>query len=120
MKSTVKLAGITLPSMNLEKSLEFYRDVVQFEVFVVQENAAFLTMGSAPLAIYRAGKDSDMDASGHGLFINVVVDDLGDLKKRMETFGTAPIKEWVEENEYHLLVADPFQNQVEFECSSVN
>ncbi|MCY3885556.1 MAG: VOC family protein [Gammaproteobacteria bacterium] len=115
----MKLAGITLPSSNLEKSLEFYRDVVKFDVFVVQENAAFLTTGSAPLAIYRAGSDSDMDASGHGLFINVSVNDIEELKRRLAAFGTAPIKEWEEGSEIHVLVADPDQNRVEFECPMV-
>lgn len=115
MTTEAKLAGITLPSENLEKSIEFYRDVVQFQEYVVQENAAFLTTGSAPLAIYRAGTDSDMDASGHGLFINVAVNDMDKLKSRLAAFGTAPIKQWEEGNVIHLLVADPDQNRVEFE-----
>ena len=115
MELATRLAGITLPSRNFEKSLEFYRDVVQFKEYVVQENAAFLTTESAPLAIYRAGKDPAMDGSGHGLFINVVVDDLAELKSRLATFGTVPIREWEEGKEIHLLVADPDENRVEFE-----
>lgn len=115
---TAKLTGITLPSKNLEQSLAFYRDVVQFKVYVVQDNAAFLTTGSTPMAIYRAGKDSDMDASGHGLFVNVGVDDFDGLKRRLQSFGTEPIREWQENGEDHLLVVDPDQNRVEFECPS--
>lgn len=120
MTTETKLAGITLPSKNLERSLEFYRDVVQFKEYVVQENAAFLTTGSTPLAIYRAGNDSEMDASGRGLFINVIVDDLNGLKNRLSAFGTDPIREWKEGDEIHVLVADPDSNRVEFECHSAN
>ncbi len=120
MTTETRLAGITLPSKNLEKSLEFYRDVVQFQEYVVQENAAFLTTGSAPLAIYRAGNDSEMDASGRGLIINVIVDDLSELKSRLSAFGTDPIREWKEGDEIHVLVADPDSNRVEFECHSAN
>jgi catechol 2,3-dioxygenase-like lactoylglutathione lyase family enzyme len=120
MSTETKLAGITLPSKNLEKSLEFYRDVVQFQEYVVQENAAFFTTGSAPLAIYRAGSDPDMDASGRGLFINVIVDDLNGLKNRLFAFGTDPIREWKEGDEIHVLVADPDNNRVEFECNATN
>lgn len=116
----MKLAGITLPSRNFEKSIEFYRDIVQFKIFSKQDNAAFLTTGSAPLAIYRAGADPDMDASGQGLFINVEVDDMDELKTRLAAFGTAPIKEWIEGNETHLLVADPDQNRIEFECGTLS
>ena len=112
------LTGIILPSKNLEAALAFYRDVAQFVVYVVQDNAAFLTTGSAPLAIYRSGRDPDMDASGHGLFLQVGAEDLAGLKGRLEAFGTAPIREWKEGAEIHLLVADPDGNRIEFECPS--
>lgn len=115
---SAQLTGITLPSRNLEEALAFYRDVVQFEIYVVQDHAAFLTTGSTPMAICRAGEDSDMDASGHGLFLNVGVDDLDGLKRRLDAFGTVPIREWEEGGETHLLVVDPDQNRDEFECKS--
>jgi predicted enzyme related to lactoylglutathione lyase len=108
------LFGITIPSDDLVRAVEFYRDVIGFEVKATTETSSFLQTGRIPMAIYQAGADAEMDAAGPGIVLNIQVDDIDVAEQRVRGAGVDVLRRWDENGTRNLLVTDPDGNRVEF------
>jgi lactoylglutathione lyase len=108
-----RLQNVVVPTRRFELSVAFYRDAIGLEVAVEGDGFCFLRAGNVNIAVHPAGDGGDFAPTGHGLYLDLAVDDLSSTRRRLESSGVAIRREWQDDNGTFLLVADPDGNLLE-------
>ncbi|MGC4043435.1 MAG: VOC family protein [Armatimonas sp.] len=116
----MRLQNVVLPTGDYQQSVAFYRDALELPVIHAGEMYCFLRMGTVQLAIHRSEPDSPFAPTGHGYYLDLQVDNLAEIKKKLTGAGVAFLREWAEDGTDFLLVADPDGNRLELYSSSAS
>lgn len=107
------LQNIVVPTRDFEGTVAFYRDLLGLSVAHASATYCFVRAGGVNIAIHPVDGDNPFTPTGHGLYLDVQVDDLEHWKARLKQANVAILKEWTESGTHFLLIADPNGNLLE-------
>jgi hypothetical protein len=70
-------------------------------------------MGSVQLALHPIEPDSLFAPTGHGFYLDLLVEDMASLKAGLAAADVPILREWTDEGTLFLLIADPEGNRLE-------
>ena len=109
----MKLQNVVIPTNSFSQSLAFYRDVLLLPVVYQSENSCFLNAGTAHIAIHAIEQDNHFTPTGHGYYLDFLVDDMAHAKERLVQANVVILREWLDNEMVFLLIADPDGNRLE-------
>ena len=110
----IRLVNVVVPSRHFTESVVFYRDTLGLPVTFENETCCFVQAGGAQIALHPVAEDSPFLPTGHGFYLDMIVDDMETVKARLTAAGCAPLREWTDPGGTpFLLVADPDGNRIE-------
>ncbi len=81
--STIRLLEVVVPCLRYHRARVFYEKVLGLEAVSSGRSHVFFACGGAKLALVDAsGGDPMVRPSGHGVYLDMEVDDLNALKRR--------------------------------------
>ena len=108
---SLRLLEVVVPCMRYRKTRFFYQDVLGLEPVSEGRNHVFFGCGGAKLALVNAsGGDPLVRPSGHGLYLDLEVDDLRTLKRRCQRDGAELLDERRDQHGEAITLRDPEGN----------
>ena len=105
--------NIVIPARNFGQTVAFYRDVLALPVLQETESYCFLRAGGVNIAIHPVVGESVFAPTGHGLYLDLLVDDLAEVRARLSEESVVILREWVDHGTAFLAIADPSGNLLE-------
>lgn len=110
----IAVQNIVIPTRNFTQTVAFYRDVLALPVLQEAEGYCFLQAGGVNIAIHPAAQETVFAPTGHGLYLDLLVDDLAEMRARLMAASIPFLREWVDQGTAFLAIADPDGNRLEF------
>ena len=109
----MKLDSAVFYTNDLDRIIEFYRDILKFKVDYIQEGRfASFDLGNAKLGIKQTKEERE--TPGHQT-VFIAVDDIQKVYDEIKSKGLEILKELVEENwGTNFSILDPDENKVQF------
>ena len=116
----IVVQNMVIPARNFGQTVAFYREVLALPVLQESEGYCFLRAGGLNLAIHPVAEETVFAPTGHGLYLDLLVDDLAEVRARLEEASVPFLREWVDQGTAFLAVADPEGNRLELlSCSPI-
>lgn len=109
----IELLNVVLPSRHFKQSVLFYRDTLGLDVLHAGEEYCFFRAGGANIAIHPVKDGNEFSPTGAGFYLDLCVDDLSEIRQRLDAQEIAVRKAWTDTENTFLLVADPDGNLLE-------
>jgi catechol 2,3-dioxygenase-like lactoylglutathione lyase family enzyme len=109
----MRLQNVVIPTHSFQHSVAFYRDVLTLPVVHESTSFCFLNADSVQIAIHGFEQDSLFAPSGHGYYLDLLVDDMARVKERLALANVSVLREWTENGMQFLLISDPDGNRLE-------
>ena len=110
---TMKVQNIVIPATDFGATVTFYRNVLGLTVLQESDAFCFLQAGGVNIAIHPVSSGSPFVPTGHGMYLDLAVGDLAQVRDRLARASAPIVREWVEGNTAFLAVADPSGNLLE-------
>ena len=109
----MRVQNIVIPATDFGSTVTFYRDVLGLPV--LQESAAFcfLRAGGVNIAVHPVSPGSLFAPTGHGIYLDLAVGDLAQVRDRLARASVPVVREWMDGATGFLAVADPNGNLLE-------
>jgi catechol 2,3-dioxygenase-like lactoylglutathione lyase family enzyme len=108
-----RLQNVVIPTRCFEESVDFYRRALGLQVIHQGEGFCFFKAGSANLAVHAVEPGSVVAPTGHGFYLDLLVDDLAGARSALQKAGVSIEKEWLDKHRRYVLIADPDGNLIE-------
>jgi catechol 2,3-dioxygenase-like lactoylglutathione lyase family enzyme len=112
-KMKIIVQNIVIPARNFGQTVAFYRDILALPVLQEAEGYCFLRAGGVNIAIHPAAEEGVFVPTGHGLYLDLIVDNLSETRLRLAEASILFLREWVDQGAAFLAVADPSGNRLE-------
>jgi hypothetical protein len=102
---------IVIPTQCFEETVSFYRDVIGLSVHGKGTQGALLSAGNISILVRLVSHDSKLAPTGHGIYLSLIVSDLGQVERRLLTAQNRILERSSDGN--LILALDPTSNLVE-------
>lgn len=108
-----EVQNIVVPARNLQESVYFYRDLLDFAILAESDEFCFLAAGGVNIAIHPVRQEGEFVPRGNGLYLEVLVPQLEGYEARLKSAGIVIRKRWQDDQRSYILVANPDGNLIE-------
>ena len=108
-----RIQNVVIPTQEFNRTVWFYRDVLGLPVYRQGEGFCFLKTDGVYIAIHKASGENEFAPTGHGIYLDLIVEDIDETKAHLLNGNIAIRKEWEDRNGRFLLISDPSGNLLE-------
>lgn len=113
MARIISLQNIVLPAIQYDRTVAFYKYALLLEVMYETPEYCFLKVGEAVVAIHPADPESQFMPTGHGFYLDLLVEDLGEFVTHLQNMGVTIDQVFEDEDQRYVTLQDPEGNILE-------